>query len=491
MVYNADDELHAPPTEVTYPERPERTKVAYEALVKSGLAAHCLHLPPREITRPEALMCHSCDHVDALEALEHVQPRQVGAWDGAQRRNEWSRDGWSAAGSDMYHSRATPRAARLAAGGVVALAERVCAGELRSGFAIVRPPGHHACTSRMCGFCFLNGVALAARSAVRHHGRTRVLIVDWDVHHGNGTQDIFENDPSVLYISLHRLAPQFFPGTGDTGDVGSGAGAGFSVNVPWRSEGLGDAEYLAAFEAVVMPIARSFNPQLVLVSAGFDSAAGDRIGGMAVTPEGFAQMARRLCTLANGNVVFALEGGYVHATVARCVALCVRELLVDAGAVPSPPQQPRPAMSRERRELVSLSLSEVVRTHLAHWPILHLAFANAGLYCPRLGAPPKPPPEPEPEPEPVPDEAAIAAAARAAERHECAECRRSLPRSAFKASQFKKHAGAARTFLAKGARCRECVSGGGVHGKAVNKVWLALHQEFADERFGEGQPRLW
>ena len=124
----------------------------------------------------------------------------------------------------MYHSPATPRAARLAAGGVLELTHEVCAGRLKCGFAVVRPPGHHACSDRMCGFCFLNGAAIAARAAVRVHKCSRVLLLDWDVHHGNGTQQIFEEDPSVLYVSLHRLAPKFFPGTGEASEVGVGEG---------------------------------------------------------------------------------------------------------------------------------------------------------------------------------------------------------------------------------------------------------------------------
>lgn len=286
LVYNEEDAEHHPPVdglgrEREHVERPERTRVVWDKLVGSGLAARCERVRGRELTRPEALMCHTVEHCDALDALEHAPPRQVGAWYGKQSGAMLR--GWSKAGLDMYHSEETARAARLAAGGVVALTEAVCTGQLSSGFAVVRPPGHHACSDRMCGFCFLNSAAVAARTAVRRHQLSRVLILDWDVHHGNGTQQIFEDDPSVLYISLHRLGPHYFPGTGEASEVGTAGGAGYTVNLPWRHEGMGDAEYAAAFDAVVMPIARCYDPQLVIVSAGFDAAAGDKVGGMAVS----------------------------------------------------------------------------------------------------------------------------------------------------------------------------------------------------------------
>ena len=140
-------------------------------------------------------MCHTAEHCDALDALEGMREAvAVGEWYGSNSGHDVGALGWQG-GLDMYVSKTTPRAARLAAGGVVSLAERVCAGELDSGFAIVRPPGHHACTDRMCGFCFLNGVAIAARAAVLRHGLSRVLIVDWDVHHGNAHQNMFWEDP--------------------------------------------------------------------------------------------------------------------------------------------------------------------------------------------------------------------------------------------------------------------------------------------------------
>eukprot|EP00966_Prymnesium_polylepis_P127862 2956849-Prymnesium_polylepis.1 len=270
ICFNDEDALHAPPTQFNgrerdHMERPERTRVIWDGLVKSGLVDRCRRVPMREATRAEALLCHIAEHCDALEALEAQAPSMRASWVGeghvAHRgAPAFPRSGWTAGGQDMYHNDHTARAARLAAGGTLALTQRVCSGQLASGFAVVRPPGHHACSDKMCGFCFLNSAAIAARFAIRRHKVARVLLVDWDVHHGNGTQHIFEDDPSVLYISLHKLVHGFFPGTGEVTAVGSGAGAGYCVNVPWRHVGMGDAEYLAAFDALVMPIARAFDP---------------------------------------------------------------------------------------------------------------------------------------------------------------------------------------------------------------------------------------
>ena len=209
----------------------------------------------------------------------------------------------------------TASAARTAAGCVTELALKVASGEIRNGFAIVRPPGHHAEVQQAMGFCFFNSISIAVKQVMARVGVERVLIVDWDVHHGNGIQQIFYEDPHVLYISLHRHDDgNFFPGTGDPNEVGSEDGIGFNVNIAWSgglNPPLGDAEYLAAFRSVVMPIARDFDPELVMVAAGFDAASGHppQLGGYKVTPACFAWMTKQLMSLANGKLVLALEGG--------------------------------------------------------------------------------------------------------------------------------------------------------------------------------------
>jgi acetoin utilization deacetylase AcuC-like enzyme len=211
--------------------------------------------------------------------------------------------------------------------------------------ALVRPPGHHAETNVCMGFCYYNNAALAAYAALnRKNSQTglnpisRVLIVDWDVHHGNGTQQIFEDDPRVLYISLHRYP--FYPNTGRYSEVGKGAGEGFTVNIGWSEGGVGDVEYLAAFRQIIMPVAASFNPQLVLISAGFDAAAGDPLGGCSLTPIGYAHMTHQLMQLANGKVMLILEGGYNLRSVASSAEACIRVMLGE-----SPPPLPEKGVS--------------------------------------------------------------------------------------------------------------------------------------------------
>ncbi len=216
--------------------------------------------------------------------------------------------------------------ATCAAGAMLDLVDRVMAGEFDNGFAAVRPPGHHAESERAMGFCLFNNIAVAAAYALNHHKMERVLVVDWDVHHGNGTQEIFWNDPRVLFISLHQYP--FYPGTGRCDEIGDGEGRGFTVNIPMPG-GFGDAEWLAAFHRVVEPIAHQFKPELVLVSAGFDAHASDPLGGMRVTEAGFAAMADSVLSIARehagGKMIAALEGGYdVDALAASVEAVLVR-----------------------------------------------------------------------------------------------------------------------------------------------------------------------
>ncbi len=260
------------------------------ALREAGLQGQGRHVAIRPATDEELARVHSAQH---LGELIRAVPGKSGWID-----------------PDTYFSPGTWDSALAAAGGLTELATRTLHGELSRGLAIVRPPGHHATRDKSMGFCLLNNVAVAA-AAARAAGAARVAIVDWDVHHGNGTQDIFWDDPSVLYLSVHQYP--YYPGTGAPCDIGGPAARGATVNVG-LPPGMGDGEYLQVFDSVFIPALRRFKPELILVSAGFDPYRDDPLAQMSVTDAGFGAMAQRLRhaadKLCGGKIVFVLEGGY-------------------------------------------------------------------------------------------------------------------------------------------------------------------------------------
>jgi acetoin utilization deacetylase AcuC-like enzyme len=211
---------------------------------------------------------------------------------------------------DTYVSEKSIDAARIAAGGLIAMVDAMIDGDVPRGVALLRPPGHHARPTQAMGFCLVNSVAVAAAHA-RARGLSRVLVFDWDVHHGNGTQEMFYEDPSVLYASTHQYP--FYPGTGATDERGEKEGVGFTVNVP-LSAGGGDAVYRAAMERVVLPVIEAYAPELILVSAGFDAARRDPLAEMELSSDAFQWMARELArsaeVSAKGRIALVLEGGY-------------------------------------------------------------------------------------------------------------------------------------------------------------------------------------
>eukprot|EP00824_Muranothrix_gubernata_P016277 TRINITY_DN3382_c0_g2_i1.p1 TRINITY_DN3382_c0_g2~~TRINITY_DN3382_c0_g2_i1.p1 ORF type:complete len:374 (-),score=114.53 TRINITY_DN3382_c0_g2_i1:369-1439(-) len=250
--------------------------------------------------------------------------------------------------------------AQLAAGGLLALTEKVVKGELDNGFAIIRPPGHHATSSEFMGFCILSNVAIAARVAQQRWGVQRVLIVDWDVHHGNGTQEIFYQDDGVVYFSVHR-GGAFYPGTGFPSEVGDGHGIGKTVNVPIPASGVEDSDVLCVIRTILLPIAKEFDPELVLVSAGFDAAKGDPLGHWNLSSACFAHMTHTLKTLAKGKVVMALEGGYNLNATSDAAAATIGELL----------GHPLPSVSIGPISRVAFdSISATLEHQKEHWKIL-------------------------------------------------------------------------------------------------------------------------
>lgn len=214
-------------------------------------------------------------------------------------------------GLDTYVTPQSYAIACLAAGGVVGVVDAVMQGETRNGMAAIRPPGHHATPVGGMGFCLLNNIAIAARHAQRAYGLERVLIVDFDVHHGNGTQEVFYDDPGVMFISTHQSP--LYPGTGAVFETGKGLGESYTLNIP-LPPGVGDEEYVRVYETIVLPAARRFAPQLMLVSAGFDAHWADPLANLRLSLRGYAALTRMLIDLANelcvGRIVFVLEGGY-------------------------------------------------------------------------------------------------------------------------------------------------------------------------------------
>jgi acetoin utilization deacetylase AcuC-like enzyme len=273
-----------------HPERPERL-LAIEDLVQSWHGAPLERVAARVASDEEIRAAHT----DAL--LERIRRTQEHAY--------------ARIDADTATCDRSFEIALLAAGGVLELVDAVATRSYTNGFAFVRPPGHHATAAQAMGFCLFNNVAVAARHLQKHHGLERIAIVDWDLHHGNGTEAIFYDDPSVLYVSLHQFP--LYPGTGAATDVGRDAGLGYTVNVP-LSPGVGDEGYLLAFEEIVAPVLRQFAPQFILISAGFDCHWRDPLGNQQVTERGFVGMARSLIAVAHdaadGRIAAVLEGGY-------------------------------------------------------------------------------------------------------------------------------------------------------------------------------------
>lgn len=303
----------------THPEVPDRIQRPYDKLKEYGLLERCQEITSRFASDEELLSQHSTVHVNKMKSSKTMTTEELyhmGACDY----------------DSVYMSQHACECARLASGCTLAATEAVVTDKVQNAVAIVRPPGHHAGSDFAMGYCFFNNVAIAARMAQKRWNVERILIVDWDIHHGNGTQHLFESDPSVLYFSIHRFDNAlFFPFSmeADYDFVGCGSGKGYTVNVPWNKKHMGDADYLAVFHHILLPIAYEFDPELVLVSAGFDSARGDPKGQCDVTPEGYHHLTKLLMNLARGKIVVVLEGGYNLTSVEESICACTSSLLGD------------------------------------------------------------------------------------------------------------------------------------------------------------------
>ena len=293
----------------SHPESPERLAGIYEMLDNPAMSWKFTHIEAREATHDEIAIVHSPSYIDFIASTEGKDIVMLDA--------------------DTMTSPDTYSIAKLAVGGVCNAVDQVLDGSVDNAFAFVRPPGHHAGKENAAGFCIFNNIAIAAMHAILKHRLKRVMIVDWDLHHGNGTQSIFYKDPRVLYFSAHQYP--YYPGTGSMQEIGQGKGEGYTINVPMKS-GATDASYVNIFRKILEPVALEYKPQLVLLSAGFDAYFNDPLGGMRITPDGFAALTRILLDIADkcckGRFVSVLEGGYNVAGLAKS-AKCVLEEMLD------------------------------------------------------------------------------------------------------------------------------------------------------------------
>ncbi|KAI1759491.1 putative histone deacetylase A [Hypoxylon sp. FL1150] len=348
-----------------HPEDPRRIEEIMKMFKKGGLVfagsdselldilrdaptKYMWRIPARPATKQEICTVHTPAHYDWVQSLNDMSTRDL-------RQLSHNMDQGR---SSLYVGSMSYEAALLSAGGCVETCKNVASGQVKNAFAIIRPPGHHAEYDQPMGFCLFNNVPVAAKVCQNEYPDTcrKILILDWDVHHGNGIQNMFYEDPNILYISLHVYENgTFYPGKpensmipdGDIDKVGDGLGQGKNVNIGWPSQGMGDGEYLAAFQKIVMPIAKEFNPDMVIISAGFDAADGDELGGCFVTPPCYAHMTYMLMSLASGKVAVCLEGGYNLKAISQSALAVARTLMGEP-----PPKMEVPPINRDASKLL-------------------------------------------------------------------------------------------------------------------------------------------
>lgn len=302
----------------SHPEQPRRITSIYDTLDKSGILEHFVQIESRKASKEELALVHSDEHIDLMSKIPTYNARRL--------------ENLSECYGDIYLNKDSYDAALLSCGSTIALCESVVKGKVDNGFAIVRPPGHHAEHDVAMGFCIFNNVAIAAKVMQKEHGVKKIAIVDWDVHHGNATQNAFYEDDSVLFISLHRFDDgTFYPGrSGDPKRVGYNSGKGFNVNIAWNTSGgpdteIGDAEYIQAYKELIKPMLQEFKPELIIVSAGFDSAEGDPLGQLHVSPAGYNYLTSELMKIC--KVAIVLEGGYNLNSISKSAKACCQALI--------------------------------------------------------------------------------------------------------------------------------------------------------------------
>lgn len=358
-----------------HPEDPRRIYRIYKILAENGIVddptlsgvddigSLMLKIPVRDATFEELLQVHTKEHLDFIERTMIMNSEQL------LKETE--------KGDSVYFNNDSYLSAKLSCGGTIEACKAVVEGRVKNALAVVRPPGHHAEPEAAGGFCLFSNVAVAAQNILKNYPESvrRVLILDWDIHHGNGTQKAFYNDNRVLYVSLHRYElGKYYPGTihGNLDQCGEGKGKGFNCNIPWSCHGMGDAEYIWAFEQVVIPIGREFQPDLVIVSSGFDAADGDTIGQCYVTPACYGHLTHMLKSLARGHLCVVLEGGYNLDSIAKS-ALGVTKILIG-----EPPDELDDPLKQPKPEALK-TVEDVIKEQSKYWTCFKNRHGNSGV----------------------------------------------------------------------------------------------------------------
>jgi acetoin utilization deacetylase AcuC-like enzyme len=318
-----------------HPERPERLGAVIQGLKSAGAWENATHVPPRPVTMEELLGAHTESYVTNVQEI-------------------LKKGGSGNLDADTFFSPGSLKAALNAAGGGIDLALKVQSREVDCGFAAVRPPGHHATWNRPMGFCIFNNIALAAKNLVKSGSAERIAIVDWDVHHGNGTQDQFWDDPSVMYFSIHQWP--FYPGTGRIEDLGAAEAIGKTVNLPMPAQAV-DGDYLLAMDEIFLPLIEAFSPNHIMISAGFDAHSRDPLAGMLLSTDCFAQMAARLKAAADricgSRLTIFLEGGYDLSALEEAARATIQG--VKGETTPSKPEPLNP--ERRQHQVIKKAIS--------------------------------------------------------------------------------------------------------------------------------------
>ncbi|GBN95957.1 Histone deacetylase 4 [Araneus ventricosus] len=359
-----------------HPEHGGRLQSIWARLQETGLINRCERVRSRKATLEELQSCHSENYVLLFGTNPLNRPKldATKLADLPMKNFVMLQCGGIGVDSDtIWNDLHTASASRMAAGCVIELAMKVATGEIKNGFAVVRPPGHHAEHQQAMGFCFFNSVAIAAKQLREKLKLEKILILDWDVHHGNGLQQIFYDDPHVLYISLHRHDDgNFFPGTGATEEVGTDDGIGFNINIAWSSglsPPLGDAEYMAAFRSLIIPIIRDFDPEVILVAAGFDAACGHPapLGGYRISPALYLSLScfEYQVPFYSLNFFCFLRHSYDLPAICDCSQECVKALL---GEECTPIKEEE--MQRKPCQSALEVLQKTIAVQATHWPCI-------------------------------------------------------------------------------------------------------------------------